>query len=191
MTKTHLFTLLSVLLLAAAPSAEARKNPGNTLAAPNLVNAAVLDAGAAECDGDELTTDDVCVEVTFTKVCEASKYSVDVTNGFDTDTDGCDDQWIKSDGTIVAEACTGTLNCLIGTAECQTGVVPIGQTTLCVDDGDLTVDCVNDLEDVLVSKDSTCAKVKGLNPPKPGKNAISQSTLFSNTLCPDVNDECQ
>lgn len=182
--------LLSTLLITVATSAEARKNPGNPLPAPTLVSATQLDAGAGECDGDELTTDDLCVEVTFTKVCGAVKYPVDVTKGFDTNADGCDDTTISENTAVPAEACTAVNNCLGDTAECQTAVVPLGTTTMCVDDGDGIVDCVGDLEDVLVSADSVCTKVKATNPAKKGPKAVSQSTPFSNSICSDPNDEC-
>jgi hypothetical protein len=180
------FAVLAVM----AAGAEARKSPGNPLPAPNLVEASILDAGAAECDGDELTTDDVCVSVTFTKVCGATKYSVDLTKSFATDGDSCVDASISEDAGVAAEPCTQTNNCLGDTAECQTSIVAAGTTTLCIDDGDGTTDCVNDPEDVEVSALSLCAKVKGLNPPQKGPKAISQSTQFSNTICADENDEC-
>jgi hypothetical protein len=191
MSRITAFTFLVVLALALAPSAEARKSPGNPLPAPNLVSATQLGAGEAECDGNTLTTDDLCVEIVFTKVCAATKYPVEVAKGFDTDGNGCDDAKITDDSTVPAEACTGVNNCLGDTAECQTADVPLGTTSLCVDDGDGIVDCVNDPGDVLVEADSVCTKLKAINPPKPGRNAVSQSTPFSNTICSDPNDECQ
>jgi len=190
MSRVAILSFLCALTLAAIPTAEARKSPGNPLPAPTLVDADILAAGDSECDGDELTTDDVCVRVIFTKVCASTEYAVDLTKGFDTDDDGCNDTSIDGDVVVAAEACTGTLNCLEGTAECQTADVAIGTTTFCVDDGDLTVDCVNDPEDVEVDSQSLCAKVKAKNPPQKGPKAVSQSTPFSNTLCPDINDEC-
>jgi len=191
MSKLTVLAILSVLILAAAPGAEARKNPGNPLPAPELLDADILAAGDSECDGDELTTDDVCVRVIFTKVCTATKYSVDLDKGFDTDDDGCVDLSIDDDSSVAAEACTGVLNCDGNTKECQTADVAIGTTTYCVDDGDLTVDCENDPEDVLVSYLSLDAKVKGLNPAQKGPKSVSQSTAFSNILSPDINDECE
>ncbi len=196
MTRFLMLSAFLAVLLAAAPGAEARKNPGNPLPPPTLVAAEILAPGAAECDGDETTTDDVCVSATFTKVCTALKYSVDLTKGFDTTDDGCDDTSVSDNTGVAAETCTGTLNCLGDTAECQTAVVPIGTNTLCVDDGDLDVDCSADDGDpaddgdVLVSYDSLSVKVKAMNPPKKGRNSISQSTEFSNVLTPDENDEC-
>jgi hypothetical protein len=190
MSRFTVLTATFAVLAVVATGAQARKEPGNPLPAPTLVSADVLDAGAAECDGDELTTDDVCVSVTFTKTCDATKYSVDVSKGFDTDDDSCVDASIDEDESVAAEPCTGTLNCLGDTAECQTSIVSAGTQTLCVDDGDGTIDCVNDPEDVEVSNLSLCVKVKGLNPPQKGPKAISQSTEFSNTLCPDENEEC-
>jgi len=188
MSKVTLLALFSTVLI--ATSAQARKVPGNPLPAPTLVDASVLDAGAAECDGDELTTNDVCVSVTFTKVCGATKYSVDLSKGFDLDSDGCDETTIGDDADVAAQPCTGELNCVGDTLECQTSIVPVGTTTVCVDDGDGTVDCVNDPEDIEFSNDSLCAKVKGLNPPQKGPKAISQSTAFSNTICPDADEDC-
>jgi hypothetical protein len=187
------FAVLSVtfaVLAFVSTGAEARKDPGNPLAAPTLVDAEVLADGEAECDGDEATTDDACVSVTFTKVCDAEKYSVAVTKSFDTDDEICADTDIEEDTGVPAEECTGELNCLEGTAECQTAVVPVGTETYCIDDGDLVVDCENDLEDVLVEYVSLCTKVKGLNPPTKGPRSISQSTEFSNTICPDEDEEC-
>jgi hypothetical protein len=191
MTKKSHVAILCGLVLAVATGAEARKtNGGNPLGPPTLVSAEQLAAGEAECDGDELTTEDLCVEVTFTKNCSAVKYPVEVSKGFDTDDDGCVDTTISENTALTAETCTGTLNCLGDTAECQTGVVPVGTTTFCVDDGDLVVDCVNDPEDVEVSALSVCTKVKATNPAKKGPKSISQSTEFSNTICSDINDEC-
>lgn len=195
MKKFTTFAVLAAITLAVAPGAEARKqNGGNPLPAPVLVDASLT---TGECDGDELTIDDACVSVTFTKLCgtDVNRYSVDVTNGFSTDDDDCVDTSLSDNTSVAAEACTLTLNCdtnddMTNDAECQTALVPVGTTTLCVDDGDGIVDCVNDLEDVEVSSLSTCAKVKGLNPAKKGPKAISQSTPFSNTICPDANDEC-
>lgn len=185
-----LLTVTIAALAAMTTTAQARKVPGNPLPAPTLVSAEILAAGEGECDGDEATTDDACVRVTFTKVCAATKYSVDVTKGFDTDADDCVDQTISEDTGVAAEECTGELNCLGDTAECQTADVPAGTATLCIDDGDGITDCVNDPEDVEVSYLSLCTKVKGLNPPQKGPKAVSQSTPFSNTICADENDEC-
>ncbi|MFN2426293.1 MAG: hypothetical protein ABR587_07585 [Candidatus Binatia bacterium] len=190
MSKFTFLALVSTVLFAMAPGAEARKNPGNPLVAPTLLDATLLAAGDGECDGDDTTTDDVCLSVTFVKVCEATKYSVDLTKGFDTDGDTCNDTSISDNTSVDAEACTGTLNCEGDTLECQTAVVPLGTTTICVDDGDLTVDCVNDLEDVEVGYLSLCAKVKGLNPAQKGPKAVSQSTPFSDTICAVTNDQC-
>jgi hypothetical protein len=187
------FAVLSAtfaVLAVVATGAEARKDPGNPLAAPTLVDAEVLAAGEAECDGDEATTDDACVSVTFTKVCDATKYSVAVTKSFDTDDEVCADTDIEEDTGVAAEACTGELNCLEGTAECQTAIVPVGTSTVCIDDGDGIVDCDTDPEDVLVEYVSLCAKVKGLNPPTKGPNSVSQSTAFSNTICADEDEDC-
>ena len=178
-----LLTVLSALLLISAPSAEARKNPGNPLPAPVLLSATQLADGDAECDGDELTTDDACLSVTFVKVCGATKYAIPVTKGFDTDADTCADTSIVEDNGVAAEACTGVLNCQGDTAECQTAVVPVGTTTFCVNDGDEITDCANDPEDVEVSAISVCTKVKAINPPRKGPRAESQSTPFSATMC--------
>ena len=183
------FAMIAVVA-AMATGAQARKSPGNPLPAPTLVSAEILAAGEGECDGDEATTEDACVSVTFTKVCTATKYSVDITKGFDTDDDSCVNGRITEDTGVEAEACTGTLNCQGDTAECQTAVVPVGTATLCIDDGDGVTDCVNDPEDVEVSYLSLCAKVKGLNPPTKGPKSVSQSTPFSNSICPDENEEC-
>jgi hypothetical protein len=190
MSRIVILSAMFAVVLAMATGAQARKDPGNLLGPPTLVEVEVLAAGDAECDGDELTTDDECVSVTFTKVCDADKYSVAITKGFDLDDDSCVDSTIEEDTGVAGEACTGELNCLDGTAECQTAIVPAGTTTQCIDDGDGIVDCENDPEDVLISYLSLCAKVKGLNPPQPGPKAISQSTEFSNTICPDENEEC-
>jgi hypothetical protein len=190
MSRFTVLTATIAVLAVVATGAQARKNPGNPLPAPVLVDAQILAAGEGECDGDEATTDDACVSVTFTKVCTATKYSVDVIKGFDTDGDSCVNGRINEDTSVDAEACTGELNCQEGTAECQTAVVPVGTATLCIDDGDGITDCVNDPEDVEVSYLSLCTKVKGLNPAQKGPNAISQSTPFSNTICPDENEEC-
>lgn len=190
MKKFAVLSATFAVLAVVATGAEARKDPGNPLAAPTLVDAEVLADGAAECDGDEATTDDACVSVTFTKVCDAEKYSVDLTKSFDTDDEVCADTSIDDDTGVEAEACTGELNCLEGTAECQTAIVPVGTATLCIDDGDLVVDCENDPEDVLVEYVALCAKVKGLNPPTKGPKSVSQSTEFSNTICPDEDEEC-
>src|SRR5688572_22464170 len=104
------FTVLSAMsvavLVAVATGAQARKDPGNPLPPPTLVSAEVLASGAAECDGDETTTDDDCVSVTFTKVCTAEKYSVDLSKGFDTDGDDCVDTSISDNAGVAAEACT-------------------------------------------------------------------------------------
>ncbi len=190
MTRFVIASATFAVLAMVATGAQARKNPGNPLPAPTLVSSEILAAGEGECDGDELTTDDACVRVVFTKVCAATKYSVDVIKGFDTDEDSCVNGKINEDGGVAAEACTGENNCLGDTAECQTADVPVGTTTLCIDDGDGITDCVNDPEDVEVSYLSLCTKVKGLNPPQKGPNAVSQSTPFSNTICPDENEEC-
>lgn len=191
MSRLSLFALVSAMLLVTA-GAEARKTEGgNPLPAPTLVSATQLDAGAAECDGDDLTTDDLCVEVVFTKVCDAVKYPVEVSKGFDTDGDGCDDATIDENTAVRAEECTDVNNCLGDTDECQTAVVPLGTTELCIDaDEDGTTDCVGDPDDELIQADSVCTKVKAVNPPQKGPKAVSQSTPFSNTICSDPNDEC-
>jgi hypothetical protein len=192
--KYSILALAPAVLLIAAAGAEARKNPGNPLPAPNLVSAEILAAGDGECDGDELTTEDVCVELTFVKVCEADKYSVEVAKGFDTtdDGNGCTDTTVSETTTVVAEACTGDLNCLGDTAECQTAQVPLGTTTICLEGDDPAdgIDCVNDPDDIEVESDAASVKLKGLNPPKKGGKSVSQSTPFSNTVVVDSDEDC-
>lgn len=191
MSKFSTLLILSALLLVATPEAEARKTDGgNPLPAPTLVSVTQLADGAGECDGDDLTLEDSCLEVVFVKVCEATKYAIPVTKGFDTDDNGCTDTSIEEDNGVAAEDCTGDLNCQDDSAECQTALVPVGTTTFCVNDGDEVTDCVGDQEDVEVSALSVCTKLKAINPPKKGPKAVSQSTPFSETICSDANDEC-
>lgn len=193
MARLTLLAALSVFMLALTQSAEARKDPGNPLGPPTLVSAEITGEGdGGECDGDDQTIDDVCLRVTFTKVCGATKFSVDVTKTFDTDDQVCGDETSISENTGVPldGACDAPLNCLGDTAACQTSDVPLGTTEICIDTDQDGADCINDLDDVLVEATSLCVKVKGLNPAQKGPNSISQSTEFSNTICPDEPTVC-
>lgn len=188
--------LATTVSLALATSAEARKVPGNPLGPPTVVNAEYV---TGECDGDLLTIDDACVEVTWTNLGSTIKYSVEFRTGFDLVLDDlcADDTYFKTDFGSPPVAKTGVFNCdtngdLVDDAECITALFPVsGLTTIiCLEDTDLDLVCETNGDDATATYDSLEVKVKGLNPPQKGPKAISQSTEFSNTWVVDEDGGC-